>query len=154
LLARRAHFRQELARKLSERGYQDEEVREALDRLEGQGLVRDADTAQQFVEARRRRAPVGAARLRADLVRRGAPAAAVAGALLDTNPEEESLRAAQSARRWLATHRGSGVEFRAKLARHLQRKGFAGEVIARTLRGGIAQGEETAASISVEDTGP
>jgi regulatory protein len=141
LLARRAHFRQELERKLSSRGYEDQEIHETLARLERLGLLRDAATAQQFVEARRRRAPVGMARLRAELLRRGAAADAVGEALLETEPEEESRRATEAARRWLSAHRGSGREVRAKLARHLERKGFASGIIARTLRDAAGAGE-------------
>jgi regulatory protein len=147
LLATRAHFRQELARKLGQRGYGEADVREALERLEGQGLLGDADTAQQFVEARRRRAPVGAARLRADLIRRGASSTAIVGALAETDPGEEARRAEETARRWLASHRAggeTGETSRAKLARHLAGKGFAAGIIARTLRftRGSPEGEE------------
>lgn len=126
LLARRAHFRAELATKLAARGFDDDEVAETLDRLVAEGLVDDSSTARAFAEERFRRGPVGARRLAAELRRRGAGDDAVATALA-LLPEDD-LAAALAA----ATRGPQGDP--AAVARRLERRGFSRRAIFAVLR--------------------
>src|SRR3954470_22725251 len=80
LLATRAHFRRELAMKLTQRGYPAEEIAAALDRLTEQKYLDDRATARLFVESRRERTSEGRARVRAGGPTRGGRAAARDGA--------------------------------------------------------------------------
>ena len=142
LLAGRAHFRAELARKLAARGYPAAEVDEALAGLAAGGVVDDARTAAELVAERRERRGWGRARLRAELVRRGAPAAAVDAALAGIAGEDDLALARLAAERW--ARRGAartGPRQAAALARHLARKGFSQRAILAVLeQAGAAEG--------------
>jgi regulatory protein len=76
LLARRDHFRHELAEKLQRRGHGEDEVREALARCADAGLLDDERLAARFVELRAADRGWGPHRLAAELRRRGVPTAA------------------------------------------------------------------------------
>jgi len=131
LLAARPHFRQELAAKLVQRGYAAEEIDAALDKLTEQGYLDDRAAARSFVESRRSRGE-GRARLRAELLRRGAPEDAAEEVLAELTPEDDLPAAREAAARW---QRGGGRDPRA-LARHLDRKGFSRRAIVAVLNAG------------------
>jgi regulatory protein len=69
LLARRAHSRVELRRKLGRRGYEEDEIQAALARLDELGYVDDAAFATGHV--RRRSSSRGPMALKAELAARG-----------------------------------------------------------------------------------
>jgi regulatory protein len=126
LLARRGHFRAELGVKLKARGYPEDEVTAALDRLERQGWLDDRRAAADFAAGRLARGPIGRRRLAAELGRRGAPPAAIEEALAPL-PRDETAAARAAAARW----RGRGGP--AALARRLDRLGFGGAAIREVL---------------------
>ena len=128
LLAARPHFRRELETKLSQRGYSEEEIGDALARLESQGYLDDRAAARGIVESRSGRGE-GRARLRAELLKRGAPEEAVEEALAALTPEDDLPAAREAAERW---QRAGGRDPRA-LARHLERKGFSSRAIVAVL---------------------
>jgi regulatory protein len=129
LLATRAHFAAELAKKLTRRGYEPEEIAETLERLRAAGYLDDAAAARSFVEGRQERQGLGRTRLRAELQRRGVGAEVVQEALAGTSDEDELARARQAAERWRRTSRATGPAGRASLARHLDRRGFSRRVV-------------------------
>jgi len=128
LLAARPHFRQELAAKLRQRGFPGEEIETALDRLAEQGYLDDRAAARSLVESRAARGE-GRARLRAELLRRGAPEDAAEETLAELTPEDDLPAAREAAERW---ERQGGRDPRA-LARHLDRKGFSRRAIVAVL---------------------
>ena len=134
LLARRAHFRAELAGKLRQRGYEEDEVTAALDRLAGQGLLDDRQAARDFLRSRLARGPAGRRKLAYELARRGAGDEVIAEAMTALLPEDEAATAVRAAERWRA--RGGDAEDRAALARHLERKGFGAGAIRAALERG------------------
>jgi regulatory protein len=121
LLARRAHFRNELERKLLAKGWDTNDVAAALERLERAKLVDDLRSAVEFLQSRLRRAPQGRRRLRAELERKGVDAEVIDRALAAALPESESDLARDAARRF--QRRRTTADARA-LARHLDRLGF------------------------------
>jgi SOS response regulatory protein OraA/RecX len=129
LLAGRSHFRAELSRKLTTRGFPRAEVEATLSELVVQGHLDDERTAGELVRERRERRGWGRARLQAELQRRGAPAAAVSAALAGIGDEEELMLARQAA---LRVARRGAVE-PAALGRHLARKGFSHHAILAVL---------------------
>ncbi len=131
LLAARAHFRRELEIKLRQRRYPDEEIEAALARLTEEGYLDDRATARVFVESRQGRASEGRARLRSELIKRGAPDDAVDAALAELTPEDDLPAAREAAESW---RRKGGADPRA-LARHLERKGFSRRAIVSVLNG-------------------
>jgi regulatory protein len=71
LLARRDHFRAELAEKLRTRGFSEDDIEAALDRLAGLGLVDDQRLAGRFAELRAVDRGWGPRRLELELRKRG-----------------------------------------------------------------------------------
>lgn len=137
LLARRPHFRRELEAKLGARGFSAASVARACDRLEQEGYLDDLECARGLVAGALRRKGYGPLRVRAELARRGAAEEvieAVAGPLFG-EAEEELVR--DVAERWLARHlteQGArDGEQGARLARHLERKGFTRGAVRRAL---------------------
>ncbi|MDX1632553.1 MAG: regulatory protein RecX [Thermoanaerobaculia bacterium] len=129
LLARRTHFRAEIEAKLRKRSYPALEIETAVARLEELGYLDDQAAAREYVRLNRERKGWGRARLRAELLRRGVSDAAVAGALGDLTDEGERELARREVERW----RSSRSDDPRRLARRLERKGFAGRVIVSVL---------------------
>lgn len=127
LLSRRSHFRRELERKLSGRGYPQDEVEETLERLERLRFLDDRETARELVTSRLARGPLGRRRLAAELARKGADRDLADQVLDEMLPEDDRPSAREAARRWLDRKRGT-PDPRA-LARHLERKGFSRRAI-------------------------
>ena len=147
LLARRSHFRAELGAKLTQRGYEESEVATTLERLSGQGFLDDRRTAEEFLRSRLGRKASGRRKLRHELMRRGVDAELadeVLNAAVDDDHEVELAR--QAAERWWSRRGESSVAegdddswearqaIRSTLARHLERRGFAGRAIVEALR--------------------
>ncbi|MCH9646885.1 MAG: RecX family transcriptional regulator [Deltaproteobacteria bacterium] len=123
LLSRRTHFRRELSSKLASRGYESDEVADAIERLASLGYLDDRQATEQFARQKLARGPVGRRRLLADLLRRGAPeedASAVLDELMPQDDREAALTAAQRSR-----HRDNPEA----AARYLQRQGFSRRAI-------------------------
>ncbi|HEX9730566.1 MAG TPA: regulatory protein RecX [Thermoanaerobaculia bacterium] len=139
LLSRRPHFRRELAAKLAGRGFEDDEVDDALDRLEAKALLDDRRTARDFVAHRLAREPLGRWRLLAELDRRGAPEGAAQEAVDAVYPDDEGALAAAAAERW---RRRTARATSAALARHLERRGFTRRAIVTVLRGAADDSDE------------
>ena len=108
-----------------------DEIEAALAKLTEQGYLDDRATARVFVESRQGRASEGRSRLRAELIKRGAPDDAVEAALAELTPEDD-LAGGPRRRRELAPQ--GGLDPRA-LARHLERKGFSRRAIVSVLNG-------------------
>lgn len=130
LVARRPHFRAELRRKLVARGFDEDEVTAALGRMTELGYLDDAELAAREGERLRERRGLGRAGIAAELARKGAGPAEVDAALAGGDADSELEAARAVGKRWLAGRRPDA----AALARHLDRKGYAGHVIFRVLR--------------------
>jgi regulatory protein len=141
LLALRPHFRRELELKLARAGYDREEIREALDRLARLGLLDDAALAKGFVATVANRKGFGRRRIAQELSRRGAPEAAARAALESRSGDDDLERAREAATRFVA----KGGRDPQRLARQLDRKGFAKDAIFKVLK-------EMALAAPAEDT--
>jgi len=127
LLARRTHFRREIADKLAQRSYPRAEIDEALARLAARRYLDDAEAARQFVAGRLARGGYGRARLAAELAARGVEREVVGAVLDDLLPEDDLEAARDEARR-------ARAKDPAALARRLERRGFSARAIAAVLR--------------------
>jgi len=124
---------EQLRRKLRARGVPPDTVSEVVEELIGRRLLDDAEYAHRWVE-RRRGQGYGRLRIVAELRERGVAAAVAEAALAAEPPEVEISTAAAAANR--QQPRLAGMErdrARAKLARHLHNRGFAGDTIHRVL---------------------
>jgi regulatory protein len=130
LVARRPHFRAELARKLTQRGFAGDEIEAALARLSELGYLDDAELAAREAERLRERRGLARAGVAAELARKGAAAEAVDAALAGEDAEKELAAALAFAARWRQVHAADA----AALARALSRKGYPGHVIFSVLK--------------------
>ena len=159
LLARRAHFRSELGRKLSARGYEAEEIAATLDRLTERGYLNEAELAEHEAARLSERKGLARAGVAASLARRGVSRPALDAALGDDDRARELGRARQAAEKWLRAGRSDA----AALARHLDRKGYTGHAIFRVLnelglregaRGGAREGAREGSDIEPDAPPP
>jgi len=123
LLGRRAHSRVELLLKLTRRGYEGEEIRTALRRLEELGYLDDQAFARSFV--RRRGSVRGPRALSAELAARGVDRAHVDTAMEDFGEAEQLAAATQIAERLYARKPAPGHrEILDEIGSKLVRRGF------------------------------
>ena len=129
LLSTREHSRLELERKL--RGFETEPgmLAQALDELQAKGFISEQRVAESVLH--RRAGKLGAARLRQELQDKGLAPELVAQAL-DGLRGSEFERAQAVWRKKFGAAPVSPAE-RAKQARFLMTRGFAGEVVRRVL---------------------
>ena len=143
LLARRAHFRLELERKLTSRGYDSLEIEGAIDRLFDLGYLDERTTAEHYVAGRLRRGDFGPRRLVAELRQRGVDGD-LAGEIVREKIGDEAELARRAADRWLRIKAGRATP--AALARHLERAGFSSSLVWEELRRFEADSESSAAT--------
>ena len=123
LLARRAHSRVELLLKLTRRGFEGEEIRSALRRLEELGYLDDQAFARSFV--RRRGSARGPRALSAELAARGVDRAQVDAAMAGFGEAEQLAAATQIAERLYARKAPPGHrEMLDQIGSKLIRRGF------------------------------
>ncbi len=131
LLSQREHSRAELERKL--RKYEEEPgtLARALDELAAKDFISEARVVQSVLHQRAAR--MGAARVRQELLHKGIAPAAVAEAVAGLQVSE--LERAREV--WLRRFGVAPTDQteRARQVRFLMARGFAGEVVAKVLRG-------------------
>ena len=119
--------------------------------LESEGLLNDAEFAQQWRESRDRRNPRGRKLIERELKQRGVPGDAIETALQDFDSGEAARRAAE---RYAARQAGCDrITFDRRVGAFLQRRGFDPGVIRETLRqlrADLEVGERSASSHSDE----
>jgi regulatory protein len=137
LLGRRAHSRVELLLKLTRRGYEGEEIRTALRRLEELGYLDDQAFARSFV--RRRGSVRGPRALSAELAARGVDRAHVDTAMEDFGEAEQLAAATQIAERLYARKPTPGHrEILDEIGSKLVRRGFSVAVARAACRSVLA----------------
>ncbi len=123
LLARRAHSRVELLLKLTRRGYEGDEIRTALKRLEELGYLDDQSFARSFV--RRRGSMRGPRALSAELAARGVDRTHVDTAVSEFGETEQLAAATRIAERLYARKPAPGCkEILDQIGTKLVKRGF------------------------------
>ena len=123
LLARRAHSRVEVRRKLARRGYDPDEVQDAVARLTDLGYLDDASFAVGHV--RRRSGTRGPLALSAELAERGVDKAVVGAALAGFDRAAQVAAATRLAERLSAGKRPPGYrELLDSVGAKLLRRGY------------------------------
>lgn len=136
LLARREHSRRELAAKLAMRGHEPAEVEAAVAELACRKLQSDLRFAESLAR-RRAEAGYGPLRIQAELASHGLDRTAVGG-VLDALGLDWCALAARVAARVPRRRDEDARDHAARVARHLSRRGFTGDML-RRLEG---QGQE------------
>ena len=75
LLSVREHTRKELETKLSAKGYQKEDMKEALDRLEEENMLNERRFCESYIRSRLRKNPEGKTIIIQRLIEKGVPSA-------------------------------------------------------------------------------
>ena len=131
LLAQRPHFKRELARKLSSRGFESEAIESSLQRLESEKYLDDYAFAVEWAAGSLRRRGLGVNGLRHELQRRGLEDEATMAVIDQAFPDGDGELAESVGRSWV----GKGGQSREGLARHLERKGFSQASIWKVIEG-------------------
>lgn len=129
LLARREHSRAELARKLGQAGFVQDEIGPLLDEFEGKNWLSDRRFAESYVADHRARA--GSIKLAYDLRQRGVPDSIIE-ASLNENRSSELARAREIWRKKFSLP-PTGAAEKAKQLRFLQGRGFSMDIIRHVL---------------------
>jgi regulatory protein len=133
LLARRAHSRVELRRKLARRGYEEDEIHGALRRLAELGYVDDAEFAAGHV--RRRSASLGPLALSAELAARGVDRHTAGTAVKAFDRPSQVAAATRLAERLCARIRPAGYnQLLDSVGTRLLRRGFSPAVAREACR--------------------
>ena len=127
-LVRRSRLSGEVAMNLRAKGFSDVEIEAALDCLTRNGLVDDDRTISEHFESRTGRRSVGAAKLRSELLHKGATEDQIEGLLaLRTNLDElGNMVKALAGRNWKAGDRN-------RAGRFLASRGFDDDLISTAL---------------------
>lgn len=136
ILTLRDHCEQELRRKLSARGYGDEEIEGCVARLKELGYLDDLRFARSFASSALRNGRGYGTRLKLDLCRRGVAAGIVTEVLGELAEEfsERELLAALLSRRYPGFDAQTAPDKeKRKVIGYLQRKGFSLSAIFREL---------------------
>ena len=130
LLGNREHSRAELQRKLAPHEEEPGQLQRVLDELQAKGFIDEQRVVDSLLH---RRAPaLGASRIRHELQLKGVPASLVAQAV-SALLASEAQRARDVWQRRFA-HVPADAKERARQARFLAARGFAGDVIRRVLK--------------------
>jgi regulatory protein len=121
-LARREYGRDELARKLAEKGYRRSVVDEVLERLAEEGLQSDTRFAESFVQSRINQGK-GPVRIRIDLGQRGIRDGVIEGALEEAGCDWYELANRERVKKFGAAMPHDFKE-KARQMRFLQYRGF------------------------------
>lgn len=130
LLARREHSRAELARKLDQAGFVASDIQLLLDEFEQRNWLSDRRFAESYVADHRARA--GSVKLAYDLRQRGVRGDVIE-AVLGDNLDGELERAREVWQKKFGTPPADAAE-KSKQIRFMLRRGFAQEIIQKTLK--------------------
>ncbi len=137
LLAARPHSVKELEKKLTARGFSEDDIRNAVEWLSQRGYLNDGDFGVKYAKMRVERARVGPARLKMDLMAKGLDGDVVSTAMSGVYGETGSeLAVAMDAATRKARSLASGIGGEAaikKIFDHLIRKGFSAELARRVV---------------------
>ncbi len=145
LLAVRARSREELRQRLRRKSFDETTVDEVLSDLENVGLIDDDAFARAWADERARLRPVGPARLRHELYRKGIDRAIVERTIDETYAGERELELARAAAARKAAKTTPTTKERARLLRFLLGRGFSREVARNVIEELPTPEEETAA---------
>lgn len=135
-LARRAHSRYELQKKLERKKISHDAVLDVLTELETQRFLDDRAFSMSFVRDRLQRSQIGRDRMALELRTKGIPKALIDETLspLYSERDEETLAREALKKKQRSMKQPLAVSNRRKLADFLHRRGFSYETIWKVLR--------------------
>ena len=130
LLAAKRLTKLQLWKKLRDRGFAPDAVRDAVDECERRRYLDDRTFAHLYVKSALERKPVGPLRLLRELIRQGVDQSTARAVLAEVDDDEE-LRIERALAKLHATRPGDRYD---QLARRLHSMGYGAPAIARVLR--------------------
>lgn len=134
LLVRREHSRKELARKLADRGIEQEAASAAIERLTGDGWQSDARFAEMLVRTRVAHGQ-GPIRIRAELGTHGLDGATIEAAMATFDGDWRQAAHDVTRRRFGLELATADIGRRRKVADFLHRRGFDGDTVRAVIQG-------------------
>jgi regulatory protein len=131
LLARREHSRQELLRKLRQRGFAEADLRPVLEELAAAQLQSDTRYAESYARSRAERG-FGPLRIRAELQERGIDASGIEAALAGLEADWE-LQAREAREKRFGGEPPEDLKQRTRQTRFLQQRGFSHDQVRAAL---------------------
>lgn len=131
-LARRDHSEIELRRKLALKGFSEDQIGHAVERVRELGYLNDRVFAENWIQSQSRFRPRSARMLRYELKLKGVPDQVISKSLAGVDDDGAALACAEKYSRRLAGLDESS--FRNRLSAYLARRGFSYETIRKTVR--------------------
>lgn len=131
-LARRDHSETELRRKLAQKGFSEERIGRAIDRVRECGYIDDRRFAENWIRSQSRFRPRSARMLRYELKLKGVSDPVISESLAGVDDEQAAFDCAEKYSRRLA-----GLDqpvFRNRLGAYLARRGFSYETVRTTVQ--------------------
>jgi regulatory protein len=124
LLSMRMHTSYELKKKLKQKGFSDDNIRVALEKLTAEGYLNDGSTAESYLNSLINHKTFGYYGIKAKMMQKGIDVRVI-DILLEENfpPDKE----AELAARYVSKNNLSGI----KAAVGLKRKGFRSQIVAK-----------------------
>lgn len=129
----RSRTQQEVSRKLTDLGYEEEVVSEVIDRLKKNQLLSDDEFAKRWVENRTALKPRGHRLMAMELRQKGVGETDIESALSDA-PDDEELAYQAMKHRFHRYAQMTYDDYQKKASAYLGRKGFSYDVISSVLR--------------------
>ncbi len=133
-LGRRPRSKQEVQKRLLERGYAGPIVQDILARLESDRYLDDESFSKEWAEHRLSAQRKGSRLIRQELLQKGIDKTLVKRTLDEVDANREVQAAVLAARNKWSRSYGSAVEQRHKTAMFLMRRGFSGSVVSKALQ--------------------
>lgn len=135
LLTYRPRSESELLRRLAQKGYDPAIAHEALEKVRALGYVNDEDFARFWVQNREQFKPMGARRLRSELMAKGVDRDIAQEVIEEELPAEEDANALRAARGKLRTYAGADYPtFRRRMGGFLARQGYGWDTSSRVMK--------------------
>lgn len=131
LLGMRSHSRDELERKLRQKGFNEDISAPVIAKLAAKGLLDDRKFAIELLESRAKRKPSGKLKLGAELRKKGVAESVIDELLGEVDSNELCMKAAE--KKFSALHGNSSAARKKKLESFLRNRGFAWHEIREAL---------------------
>lgn len=133
-LGAKPRTRKAISQYLTRKGFLEENVEYALNRLESEQLVDDEQYARQFAASRLRSGLKGRLMIKQELQQRGVPKQAAAEALSELDRDSELSAAKRLAEKKSRSLKGDLKQRKTKLMSFLLRRGFPGDIVREAMR--------------------
>ncbi|MOA34010.1 Regulatory protein RecX [compost metagenome] len=133
-LSRKPRTSYEISMRLGEKGWSEETISDVMDRLTSEGLINDAQYAQEWAGQRVKGRGKGKMWVRQELRQKGVSKPLIEEALGEISEEVEYDSAMQlGAKKWKSTS-GEYLDKKRKVGAFLMRRGFPGGLVSRVIR--------------------